>query len=200
MSAQHATVVFTSDIDAYTYTLRESEEVISNTYEKLGIDEVRTLTEEAYRRPNAGFTNKCIFTKSNFVTVEAQQALLKILEEPPEHCRFLLVIPTGMTLLPTVLSRVVVEEYVATVDTVDFVVFLKETLAERLQAIEGALKSKNTVWQRNIKAGLIEYLRAESLVDAAQLSNLDFIARHLLTRGASNKFLLEHLALTLPLK
>ncbi len=200
MNTQHATVVLTSDIDTYSFSQLEGEQVVCNYFEKFGIDEVRGITEEAFRRPQEGFSSKCIFTKSNFITIEAQQALLKILEEPPEQCRFILVFPVGMTLLPTILSRVVLLRDVGKVETADFSTFSEAALAERMQMIDTALKNKNTNWQRSIKAGLIEYLQTETVSGSAQLSNLDFTARHLLTRGASNKFLLEHLALTLPLK
>ena len=41
----------------------------------------------------------------NGITVEAQNALLKLLEEPPVYAHFFLIIPSAHLLLPTVKSR-----------------------------------------------------------------------------------------------
>jgi len=73
---------------------------------------------------------------------------------------------------------------------------LQEDYKGRLIAIEKSTKSKDTVWQRSIKNGLIEYLTTtKKKMDS--LSNLEYVSRTLLTRGASNKMLLEHAALML---
>ena len=201
MSHHHATVIFTTDVLSYTVDFESSEEQHSNFFEKLGIDEVRKLSEEAHRRPTEGFQKKCIFTKSNFITIEAQQALLKVIEEPPESCRFVFVFPIGMTLLPTIISRVVIHsESETSAEEPNFVELVSFSYADRLAAIDKAIKAKDTAWQRSIKSGLIHHLRLQTNSSASVLSDLDFVARNLLTRGASNKFLLEHLALTLPIK
>lgn len=201
MSHHHATVIFTTDVLSYTVDFDSNEEHHSNFFEKLGIDEVRKLSEEAHRRPTEGFEKKCIFTQANFVTIEAQQALLKALEEPPEACRFVFVFPVGMTLLPTIISRVYIQnESEDSVEEPNFIELMSFSYADRLAVIEKAIKGKDTVWQRSIKSGLVHFLRTQTNNPASLLSDLDFIARNLLTRGASNKFLLEHLALTLPLK
>ena len=83
--------------------------------------------------------------------------------------------------------------------TEDFTVFLDSSLAERLSAIESATKNKNLPWQTAIKNGLLNYLQNidTTKVPLEKLKDLEYVARLLLTRGASNKFLLEQLALTL---
>jgi hypothetical protein len=67
--------------------------------------------------------------------------------------------------------------------------------SERLTVIDTALKKKDMLWQRAMKQGLIEYVAG---CKDARLADLEYVARMLLTRGASNKMLLEHAALTLP--
>lgn len=168
--------------------------------QQFGIDDVRTLTQHAYRRPDNQATVRVILVATEFVTEEAQQALLKIIEEPPVSTKFVFVVPNGYSFLPTLESRF--ERQATEVESRDcksFTIFQTGGYQDRLLQIEQALKAKNTSWQAEIKKGLIGYLQNnKSSITPEILSELEFIVRLLLTRGASNKFLLEHLALTLP--
>jgi hypothetical protein len=80
-----------------------------------------------------------------------------------------------------------------------FVEFLNSGLADRLALIETAVKNKNLVWQTEIQKGLFHHLKTLDArkVPLLKLKDLEYVSRLLLTRGASNKFLLEQLALTL---
>ena len=164
------------------------------------IDVVRTLIQAAYRRPADGETKQTILVATEFITEEAQQALLKIVEEPPASTKFVFVLPRGYTLLPTLESRF--ERRDSGEDVIDsslFQNFRKAPYAERLALIEESVKKKDHAWQANIKRGLVGHILAHhQTLEPVILSELEYVARTLLTRGASNKFLLEHLALTLP--
>jgi DNA polymerase III delta prime subunit len=75
------------------------------SYENLTIDDARELKSLHSTRP-IGVTGKKIFIiTTNAATVEAQNALLKLLEEPAEYAHFFLIVPSGHILLPTVKSR-----------------------------------------------------------------------------------------------
>ncbi len=167
---------------------------------QIGIDDVRKIISDAHRRPDNGSSERVLVVATQFITEEAQQALLKIIEEPPVSTRFIFVIPTGYNLLPTLESRferAEVTEEVLSTET--FTTFLASTLAERLATIDVAVKNKNIVWQSEIKKGLHHYLRSLDVTVASveTLRDLEYVLRLLLTRGASNKFLLEHLALVI---
>ncbi|MEK7462161.1 MAG: hypothetical protein AAB618_01145 [Patescibacteria group bacterium] len=167
---------------------------------QFGIDLVRTLISAAYLRPQAGELEQIIMVATEFITEEAQQALLKIIEEPPLSTKFVFVLPLGYTLLPTLESRFERRgsEH-GEVDSSVFQNFLRAGYSERLLTIEESTKKKDTVWQANLKRGLLGHLFAHhATIPSEALSELEYVARTLLTRGASNKFLLEHLALTLP--
>ena len=73
----------------------------------IGIDKVRDIIREAYVMP--GVSNKKIFIINNahLLTKEAQNALLKVIEEPPEYVMFFLLCENTGFLLQTVLSRAV---------------------------------------------------------------------------------------------
>ena len=69
------------------------------------IDVVRDLRERAYVLPNEAPRRVMILAGADGMTVQAQNALLKILEEPPASLLFILTCENRALLLPTVRSR-----------------------------------------------------------------------------------------------
>ena len=70
------------------------------------IDTVRELRDSAYVLPNEAPRRVMILAEAQGMTEQAQNALLKILEEPPAHAVFLLTCENRASMLPTILSRV----------------------------------------------------------------------------------------------
>lgn len=72
----------------------------------LGIEQVRNLTSELSLRPfTAGATRVVVIDQAHLLTLEAQNALLKLLEEPPPSTLIILVAEQLQSLLVTVRSR-----------------------------------------------------------------------------------------------
>ncbi len=71
------------------------------------IDVVRDLRERAYVLPNEAPRRVMILCGADGMTPQAQNALLKILEEPPPRLLFMLTCENRSLLLPTVQSRTV---------------------------------------------------------------------------------------------
>ncbi len=71
----------------------------------IGVDTVRRLREEAYLVPNELPFRMLILEHAERMTAEAQNALLKILEEPPAGVHILLLCENAASLLVTVRSR-----------------------------------------------------------------------------------------------
>lgn len=167
---------------------------------QLGIDDVRILIANAHRRPDGDAETRTLIVATEFVTEEAQQALLKIIEEPPRSTMFVFVVPEGYTFLPTLESRFERIGSIGEVPTYEaFLSFKNASYAERMSRIEQATKQKDQLWQSDIKKGLVLYLKQTvGMLPKETLVELEYVTRLLLTRGASNKFLLEHLALVLP--
>ncbi|MFT5832346.1 MAG: hypothetical protein ACI9SY_000733 [Candidatus Paceibacteria bacterium] len=168
------------------------------TYDKVGIDEIRLITAQASLRPSEG--NEYVFVlNSLFLTHEAQNALLKLFEEPPTGLSFHLVLPESVGLLPTLMSRVGQEIHQASsTDDAAWDAFSSASPAERLKQIDGWQKAKDQVWLQTIVRGVHNVKSSELSVTA--LPVLRLVGEKLATRGASNKMLLEHLALVLPLR
>ncbi len=71
----------------------------------IGVQEVREAVAGIYESPYFGARKVYIVTDAELLTVQAQNALLKILEEPPEYAVFLLLSAKRQAMLPTVISR-----------------------------------------------------------------------------------------------
>ena len=200
MKSHHAVLLSVSA--PLEYELTHLDIGIGNEYRlpQIGVDDVRKIISDAYRMPDNDTKERVLVVATQFITEEAQQALLKIIEEPPQSTRFIFIIPVGYYFLQTLESRferaTVNEEGT---QTGSFNEFKNAALADRLAAIESAVKTKDTVWQAEIKKGLHQYVKNldATTMDVGTLKDLEYVSRLLLTRGASNKFLLEHLALTL---
>jgi DNA polymerase III subunit gamma/tau len=70
-----------------------------------GIDEIRDLRDRVNLAPVAGRVKVYIIDEVHMLTAEAFNALLKMLEEPPEHVVFVLATTEKHRVLPTIISR-----------------------------------------------------------------------------------------------
>lgn len=70
-----------------------------------GIDEIRKLREQVYFAPVSSRYKVYIIDEVHMITTDAFNALLKTLEEPPEHVIFILATTDPQKILPTILSR-----------------------------------------------------------------------------------------------
>jgi hypothetical protein len=173
----------------------ENIDVLHYYGERMGIDEVRALIAEAYKTPLV--RNDRVFVLAyTLYTEDAQNALLKLLEEPPRTARFYVVTNRPDILLPTLRSRLVggdVETYHSSYDHRDF---LHLTHNERLTRIAEHAKEKDEAWFLS----LIEFFEseAEQRKDPTLIRSLLELKPYFHMPGASRKMILEHLALLFP--
>lgn len=69
------------------------------------VDLIRQLQADAYIRPNEGQKKVYLIPRAQDMNENAQNALLKLIEEPPAYAVFLLIATNTAKLLPTVRSR-----------------------------------------------------------------------------------------------
>ena len=69
------------------------------------VEEIRFIRSDVYKRPNEALRKVYILRGAQDMSREAQNALLKILEEPPQDLLFILTCDNVNALLPTVRSR-----------------------------------------------------------------------------------------------
>jgi len=70
-----------------------------------GIDDIRQLKEAAFTPPPIGIRSIFILDEAHMLTTEAWNALLKLLEEPPEHVIFILATTELQKIPDTIRSR-----------------------------------------------------------------------------------------------
>ncbi|MBD3295957.1 MAG: DNA polymerase III subunit gamma/tau [Candidatus Omnitrophica bacterium] len=70
-----------------------------------GIDEIRALRENVRFSPSKGSYKIYIIDEVHMLTQEAFNALLKTLEEPPAHVKFIFATTEAHKVLPTIMSR-----------------------------------------------------------------------------------------------
>lgn len=72
---------------------------------KLGIAEARKIKGHFSLKPYSAKGRAAVLEDASLLTTEAQNALLKTLEEPPPEAILILAAPSDSKLLPTILSR-----------------------------------------------------------------------------------------------
>ncbi len=135
-------------------------------------------------------------------THEAQNALLKLLEEPPATAQFYIITESKGGLLPTLVSRLVrfgIEESSEDSSRAEEIdAFFSASYADRLAYILERTNKKDDIWASHIMDAFETY--AERNTDAQLMQMLCDIQPMFAAPGASKKMILEHLALLLPPK
>ncbi len=165
---------------------------------RMGVDEARMIIEESHFTPLVNDERVFVIAYLEF-THEAQNALLKLLEEPPKTSRFYVVTSQSGKLLPTLRSRLVsvgTEEIALHTEVLEN--FLRLSYAERLSAIGERIKKKDDVWVVSLMEAFEVW--AHEHTDVAFMQALLDLKSFFGTPGASKKMILEHLALMLPIK
>lgn len=162
--------------------------------ETFGIDEARDLSAKAGRK--AFGSRKMFVISAKRMTLEAQNALLKALEDPYPDTHFFIRVREEQMLIPTLLSRVQVlrPEGVRTHDAEEAEKFLSLAPAQRL-----AFAKKFAEDEKSVSAFLDSLLKLlkDKGSSLEKLEKVFAIRRFSDDRSASSRLLLEHLALCL---
>ena len=124
---------------------------------------IRQMREDVFIRPNEG--NKKIYIFPQEMGVDGQNALLKILEEPPSYGFFLLLTDNSDKILPTVRSRCVE----LTLQPLEEALLLPVLRREFPQAGESSLQA--TIGRSGGFLGQARQLLQEGIEDAPQTEN-----------------------------
>lgn len=116
---------------------RNSPDLFAKSYRSFGVDDAEELRTRARTKPVAG-TQRVFAIFFPTMTSEAQNSLLKTLEEPVANAAFFLIIPAPETMLATIRSRaqtlvVDAEESAGIVDVDDF---LAAPAAKRIELLK----------------------------------------------------------------
>lgn len=188
-----------AESDYFEHTFDTTAEYEVFHFETLSIGDVRKIIQTAFVKPFAGDT-KTMILEAGTIAIEAQHALLKVLEEPPITTKFILVLNSIEGLLPTLLSRVLQVEGAGRRKSSNnsfFTIFQTSSYAARLESIGRITKDKDVNQIDLLRDGVLWHL-AQQPPSASASVMLDCVTK-LTIRGASKKMLLEEIALTLPI-
>lgn len=180
-------------------------DVYVRTYASFGVDDAREISARADTRA-LGTLHRVFVIVTPAMTTEAQNALLKTLEEAPGGAAFFLVVPSAELLLPTVRSRCqmmrVATERQAIPGAIDPGAFLVAAPAERIDMLKALLDAdeRDLAGAYALLGGLERALAARTGETAARdgLAAIYRARRYLGDKGSMMKPLLEQVALLVP--
>ena len=187
--------------------LQGNPDFVDRTYDTFTIDDARELKTAAGLKAVSA-TNKKIFVLTIVsATNEAQNALLKLLEEPPAEVSFFLIVPSLAQLLPTVRSRLSLFAPTAPEKgrgeiAKQAAAFLKLSVAARLEAVKKLMEEITK--EKKSKQDALDFLDALEAElyqrgpakGATALSATELARRYARDRSPSLKMLLEYVAMT----
>lgn len=167
----------------------DTKHIVTDSF---GVDDARKLTLNASRRAWGGNEHHFVIAAKS-MTVEAQNALLKLFEEPPTATVFHLIVPRESMLLSTLRSRLIKVDSDRKIDR-SASEFLKLSLKEQLEEAANLAKDEPEAIGPLVEA--IGGSERGKLSDDARASLLG-VTKYVYNRGASRKMLLEELVLSL---
>jgi DNA polymerase-3 subunit delta' len=186
--------------------IKNNPDFFYQEFETFTIDDGRDLQGRHSHRAIDG--RKIFIISTRFITSEAQNALLKIFEEPSLDTHFFLIMPNTEVLIPTLKSRLVIvraddlkETESNNLEIQNLVKkFLAVNPAERINLVKPIVEDKDkgkaidfvTALEKALVPGL---KKADSTV-AASLKEILMVKKYLHDRAPSVKLLLEHLCLS----
>lgn len=116
------------------------------------IDHARAVIDECYISSN---TLKCIVIAGDNFNIQAQNTLLKVLEEPPLNIKFILITKSKNAILPTILSRMIVFNKKYTMQREEFDLDLKSL---SLASIRDYIKDLNYLSKEDLRRKIEDLL------------------------------------------
>lgn len=121
--------------------IKANPDFFHEKYESLGIDESRRIKEIHTSKSFISGSKRIFIIECRNITHEAQNALLKIFEEPHEHTHFFIIMPSISTLLPTLRSRLfIIESSREDIESGDIEKFLKLSPKDKVAFVDDLAK------------------------------------------------------------
>ena len=183
----------------------KNPDIYIKEYAHFGVKDARNLRERADL--SAQGDQRIFIVATPVITAEAQNALLKTLEEPPGGALFFFIVPAPETLLPTLRSRMqqLVVQGGAVEGTIESKHFLAAPPAKRIEMLKPLLE-KGDGERRDISSIITFLSSLERMLGSMPkgqdiAEGLDAIYRarkYMADKGSLLKPLLEQVALLVP--
>lgn len=197
-------------IDPLDITTIQKDTALKQNINTIGIEEIKNMQKKLFLRPIKSPTKAVILQDAQLLTTQAQNALLKVLEEPPDHTIIILSCRSKESLLPTIISRCQIidlmdeRQKLSDQETKDLTQFIKNfakmPVGEKFKKAESLAKEKEKAlaWIENIIVILREQVLEQTKknqpdINSALRSLRSFQKTHTLlkTTNVNPRFLLE---------
>lgn len=197
------------------FSVKGNPDFYYGDFDSLGIDEGRSINEMQSRRAVSS-PRRIFVIAANFITMEAQNSLLKMFEEPAGEAVFFLIIPSASILLPTLRSRMMIvnlnrdtesAEAEKSINLFDAKKFIKSAVAERMSMVKKiADKIADEEISRSVVTDFLNGVEREILNDYGTnnfkrphliFEEIDKCRNYASDRSPSIKILLEHIAIVI---
>ena len=178
-------------------------------FETLTIDDSRRIKDVALAKKFSVDLPRIFLLELYAITHEAQNALLKLFEEPEEGNHFFLIVPSFDILLPTLRSRLLLQDMDAAATTAGkdggIEAFLTSSLKEKIAFVdalaadisdEKKLKHEALTFLNNLEKTLYVAYAKNRSEHAAVFKAIARARTYMNDRAPSVKMLLEYVALT----
>jgi DNA polymerase III delta prime subunit len=191
--------------------IENNPDIVVLHYGLLSVDDARRVADTATGVAFVG-ENRVIIIAANRAYHEAQNALLKLFEEPPQGTYLFLVLPTLGSLLPTLRSRVqILQSQTTTIYRSESAKeFLKASKEKRSALIKKLTNGKDEEERRENREEAITLLNGIEAIAytgmqkngdktvTALLADIVVLRDHLYDRSAPVRMILEHISLVIP--
>jgi DNA polymerase III delta prime subunit len=142
MADAHAYIIFSENagVSEKIQNQHKDAEVLKISKDVFSVDDARYINN--FSR-NKNEKNVVVILEAVIVTAEAQNALLKTIEEPQENFTFFVIVPSGTNVLDTVMSRVTEYSVEDARSKEQFSDFQRLSLKERKVAVKEILDSES---------------------------------------------------------
>ena len=179
------------------------------SYDVMKIDDSHDLVNLHQNKPTAG-DKKIFVVSANFMTEQAQNALLKIFEEPRGDTHFFLILPSSNNLIPTLASRLMIIHHAGRNNSlIDVKNFLKLSIARRIEEIKKLMESISD--EERSKIEVVNFINALEVElkkktdflklkkgEAKLFEQIEKVRQYSSEQSPSLKMLLEYLAFIIP--
>lgn len=200
-------------ISPFDISVIEKETSVKQNVNSIGIDDVKKMQQTVFLKPLKSELKAVILEDAQLLTNEAQNAMLKILEEPPEQTLLILSADTKESFLPTILSRCKVIELenegikLTTRERNDITEFIEnlETMSvgEKLKRAESLAKDKDKaiLWIEKVlvimRETMLKAFDTSDTFDTSTLRNLQSLHTLLKNTNVNPRFAIENTFLNL---
>jgi len=164
-----------------------------------GIEDIKELIEHTKYKPSIGRFKIFIIDEVHMLTVQAFNALLKTLEEPPEFVKFILATTDPLKLPATILSRTqhfrfkkiplkVVKEHLSYILNKESVEFEEEALEIIARSGQGSLRDSLTLLDQAIvySGGMVDTKTVTNMLGIVDPSTLEKLLDFILQKDKRN--------------